>query len=130
MKRYTRKYEFTNEAAADAAIDALPHDEEGNPTHGHNVVKLGYLTITPATYNEEGEEVTPAVLSDVYAVDVCWKGEPLASWDAQLVWPTPLGIHNFGSSSMRDEYAAKYCELHPDSVYCNPPEPIDDDVVS
>ena len=123
MTRYTRKYEFVNESAADAAIAALPHDEEGNPNHGHNVVKLGYLTITPATYNEDGEELTAAVLSDVYAVDVWWSGEPLAEWDAQLVWPTPLGIHNYGSSSSRDEYAAKYCELFPDSTYCNPPEP-------
>lgn len=122
MKK-TRKYEFTNEAAADAAIAALPHDSEGNPTHGHNVVKLGYLTIEPAEYNEEGEETKAAVLSDVYAVDVWWSGEALESWDAQLVWPTPLGIHNYGSSSSRDEYATTYCELYPDSTYCNPPDP-------
>src|SRR6056300_574046 len=101
MKK-TRKYEFTNEAAADAAIAALPHDEEGNPTHGHLIVKLGYLTIEPAEYNEEGEETKAAVVSDVYAVDVYWSGEPLASWEPFIVWPTPLGIHNFGSSSSRD----------------------------
>ena len=118
----TRKYEFTNESAADAAIDLL-RDEEGNPTHGHNVVKLGYLTIEPAEYDEDGNETKAAVVSNVYAVDVWWSGEPLASWDAQLVWPTPLGIHNFGSSSSRDEYAAKYCELHPESLYCNPVDP-------
>ena len=40
MTRKTRKYEFTNEAAADAAIDLL-RDEEGNLTEA--VVKLGYL---------------------------------------------------------------------------------------
>ena len=123
--KYTRKYSFTNEAAADAAIAALPHDEEGNPTHGHAVVKLGYLTITPAEYDEEGNETKAAVLSEVYAVDVCWDGEPLASWESYIVWPSPMGIHNFGSSSMRDEYATKYCELFPDSLYCNPPEPDD-----
>ena len=122
MKK-TRKYEFTNEAAADTAIAALPHDDEGNPSHGHNVVKLGYLTIEPAEYNEEGEETKAAVLSDVYAVDVWWSGEALESWDAYIVWPTPLGIHNYGSSSSREEYATKYCELYPDSVYCNPPDP-------
>ena len=125
MTRLTRKYEFTNEAAADAAIAALPHDDEGNEAHGHLIVKLGYLTIEPAEYNEEGEETKAAVVSDVYAVDVYWSGEPLASWEAFIVWPTPLGIHNFGSSSSRDEYAAKYCELFPDSLYCNPPEPED-----
>lgn len=119
----TRKYEFVDEAAADAAIAALPHDQEGNPSHGHSVVKLGYLTITPATYDAEGNELTAAVVSDVYAVDVSWSITPLQSWDAYLVWPTPMGIHNFGSSSARDEYAKTYCELFPDSLYCNPPDP-------
>ena len=123
MTRLTRKYEFTNEAAADAAIAALPHDEEGNPAYNANVVKLGYLTITPATYNEDGEELTAAVVSDVYAVDVYWEGTPEASWDAYIVWPTPMGIHSYGSSSSREEYATTYCELFPDSLYCNPPEP-------
>ena len=123
MTRLTRKYEFTNEAAADAAIAALPHDEEGNPTYNANVVKLGYLTITPATYNEDGEELTAAVVSDVYAVDVYWEGTPEASWDDYIVWPTPMGIHSYGSSSSREEYATTYCELFPDSLYCNPPEP-------
>ena len=116
----TRKYEFTNEAAADVAIDLL-RDEEGNLTEA--VVKLGYLVTTPATYDEDGEELTTAVLSDVYAVDVYWNGEPLASWEPYIVWPTPMGIHSFGSSSSRDEYAKTYCELFPDSLYCNPPEP-------
>jgi hypothetical protein len=118
--KYTRKYNFTNEAAADAAIAALPHDEEGNPSHGHNIVKLGYITITPAQYDDEGNETTAAVLSDLYAVDVYWDGTPSDDWEAFIVWPTPLGIHSFGSSSSRDEYAAKYCELFPDSAYCNP----------
>jgi hypothetical protein len=118
--KYTRKYNFTNEAAADAAIAALPHDEEGNPSHGHNIVKLGYITITPAQYDDEGNETTAAVLSDLYAVDVYWNGTPSEDWEAFIVWPTPLGVHSFGSSSSRDEYAAKYCELFPDSEYCNP----------
>ena len=129
MTRKTRKYNFTNEAAADAAIAALPHDEEGNEAHGHIVTKLGYLTIEPAVYDEEGNETTAAVVSDVYAVDVYWSGDALESWDAYIVWPTPMGIHSFGSSSSRDEYATKYCELFPDSTYCNPPEP-DEDVVA
>ena len=127
--RYTRKYEFVDEAAADAAIAALPHDEEGNPTYSHAIVKLGYLTVTPATYDDEGNELTAAVLSDVYAVDVYWYDEPLASWEPYIVFPTPMGIHSYGSSSSRDEYAAKYCELFPDSLYCNPPEPEEEDLI-
>ena len=123
MTRLTRKYEFVDEATADAAIAALPHDEEGNPTYSHAIVKLGYLTVTPATYDDEGNELTAAVLSDVYAVDVYWNGDPLASWGQYIVWPTPMGIHSYGSSSSRDEYAKTYCGLFPDSLYCNPPEP-------
>ena len=129
MTRYTRKYNFTNEAAADTAIAALPHDDEGNPAYRHSIVKLGYLVKTPATYDEEGNELTAAVLSDMYAVDVYWSGEPLASWEPYIVFPTPLGRHSFGSSSSRDEYAKTYCELFPDSLYCNPPEPTEEDLI-
>ena len=129
MTRLTRKYEFVDEAAADAAIALLPTDDEGNPTHEHLVTKLGYLVVTPATYDEEGEELTPAVLSDVFAVDVYWGSEVDASWDSAIVWPTPMGIHSFGSSSSRDEYAGTYCVLFPDSLYCNPPEPTEEGLV-
>ena len=127
--KYTRKYEFTNEAAADAAIAALPHDEEGNPTHNNAIVKLGYLVDTPATYDEEGNELTAAVLKTEYAVDVYWDGEPLEAWNQYIVFPVPMGIHSFGSSSSRDEYAKTYCELFPDSLYCNPPEPTEEELL-
>ena len=120
--RITRKYEFVDEAAADAAIDLL-RDEEGNLTQ--SVVKLGYLTIEPPVIDEEGNTIKEAVVSTKYAVDVSWSIEPLQSWDSAMVFPTPMGIHNFGSSSQRDEYAKTYCELYPDSEYCNPPEPED-----
>ena len=127
--RYTRKYNFTNEAAADAAIAALPHDEEGNPSHNNAIVKLGYLVDTPATYDEEGNELTAAVLKTEYAVDVYWDGEPLEAWNQYIVFPLPMGIHSFGSSSSRDEYAKTYCELFPDSLYCNPPEPTEEELL-
>jgi len=121
----TRKYEFVDEAAADAAIDLL-RDEEGNLTE--SVVKLGYLTIEPPQYDEEGNTIKEAVVSTKYAVDVSWSTEPLESWNNAMVFPTPMGIHNFGSSSQRDEYAKTYCVLHPDSEYCNPPEPEEDEL--
>ena len=118
--KLTRKYEFVDEAEANKAIDLL-RDEEGNLTQ--DVVKLGYLNITPAQYDEEGNTIKEAVVSTKYAVDVSWSIEPLESWNSAMVFPTPMGIHNYGSSSQRDEYAKTYCELHPDSVYCNPPDP-------
>ena len=118
--KLTRKYEFVDEAAANTAIDLL-RDEEGNLTQ--SVVKLSFIVKKAGTYDEEGNEVTAPVLSEKYAVDVCWDGEPHADWEEHIVFPIPLGVHSFGSSSQRDEYAAKYCELFPDSEYCNPPEP-------
>ena len=121
----TRKYEFVDEAEANEAIDLL-RNKEGNLTQ--SVVKLGYLTITPAQYDEEGNTIKEAVVSTKYAVDVSWSITPLESWNNAMVFPTPMGIHNFGSSSQRDEYAKTYCELHPDSEYCNPPEPVEDEL--
>ena len=116
----TRKYEFVDEAEANASIDLL-RDEEGNLTQ--SVVKLGYLTITPAVIDEEGNTIKEAVVSTKYAVDVSWSTEPLQSWEEFIVWPTPMGIHNYGSSSQRDEYATTYCKLFPNSEYCNLPDP-------
>jgi hypothetical protein len=116
----TRKYEFVDEAEANKAIDLL-RDEEGNLTQ--SVVKLGYLTIEPEVTDEEGNTIKEAKVSTKYAVDVSWSITPLQSWEAYIVWPTPMGIHNYGSSSQRDEYAKTYCQLYPESNYCNPPEP-------
>ena len=125
MTRLTRKYEFVDEAAADAAITLLPTDEEGNPTHKHLVTKLGYLVVTPPIFDNEFEQITAPVLSEKYAVDVYWGNEADVSWDSFIVWPTPMGIHTYGSSSSRNEYEAKYCDLFPESLYCTPPEPLE-----
>ena len=114
MKTF-RKYEFTSAAAAQTAIDALGIDEETNePTHGHNIVHLGHIVTTPATYDDDGNEETPAVLADNYSVDVLWDGEPVASWDSKLIWCAPIGVHTFGSSSCIAEWVNKCKELHPE----------------
>lgn len=123
MTRLTRKYEFVDQATADAAIALLPQDEEGNPTGEHLVTILGFILLVPATYDDEGNELTPPIYSDKYAVDIYWGSEALSSWEPYIVWPTPMGVHTYGSSSSRDEYAATYCGLFPDSLYCNPPAP-------
>ena len=115
----TRKYEFVDEAAVNKAIDLL-RDKEGNLTQ--SVVKLGHIVKVKGVYDEQGNEITAPVFSDKYAVDVSWDSEPHAEWEEHIVFPTPLGVHNFGSSSQRDEYVKTYCVLHPDSEYCNPPE--------
>ena len=114
MKRTFRKYEFPNAEAANDAVAALGVDEEGNPTHNHAIVHLGHIVTTPATYDDDGNELTAAVLSDNYSVDVLWSGDPVASWDGQLIWCAPIGVHTFGSSSAIAEWTQKCKELHPE----------------
>ena len=112
--RTLRKYSFADEAAANAAIAALGQDEEGNPTHGHAIMKIGHIVETEGTYDEEGNEVTPPVLSSTYAVDVIWQGEPLEAWDAQMIWCPPMGVLVSGGIDTRMEWIEKCKELHPE----------------
>ena len=120
MRKF-RKYEFGSKGAASTKINALGVDEEGNPTHSHAIVRLGNLVLQEGTYDEEGNEVTPPVMSDTYHVDVLWDGEPVSSWDSALIWCPPMGVHVFGSSSAIAEWTAKCKELHPE--YFPEPEP-------
>lgn len=124
--RTLRKYSFANEAALDAAIVALGVDEEGNATHPHHIIKIGHIVETPAALDEDGEVVTEAVLSDTYAVDTIWEGEPVEAWDANVIWCPPMGVLVSGGIDTRTEWTQKCKELHPEFF----PEPSDDDVVA
>jgi hypothetical protein len=116
MKYTFRKYEFPNAEAASNAVAALGIDEEGNPTHRHTIAMLGHIVTTPATYNEEGEELTPAVLAKKYSVDVLWRDGIADGWEANIVWPDPVGVHSFGNSEANAEYTATLYTLFPDRV--------------
>ena len=117
MKTF-RKYQFGSKGAATTKINALGTEtnEQGDvvPTHPHAIVHLGNLVVTPAVYDEEGNEVTPPVMTSTYHIDVLWDGEPDASWSNQLVWCPPMGVHVFGSSSAIAEWVEKCKELHPE----------------
>ena len=117
MKYTFRKYEFTDAASAQSAIDALGVDEEnGTPTHRHTIATLGYIVTTAATYDDDGEELTPAVLADNYSVDVLWRDEIAEDWASHIVWPDPVGVHSFGNSEANAEYTATLYALFPDRV--------------
>jgi len=116
MKYTFRKYEFPNADAANNAVAALGIDEEGNATHRHTIAHLGHIVTTPATYDDEGNELTPAVLADNYSVDVLWRDGVVADWDDHLVWPDPVGVHSFGNSEANAEYTATLYTLFPDRV--------------
>lgn len=120
--RVFRKYSFGSKGAATTKINALGLDEEGNPTHNHSIVHLGNIVIEQGVYDEEGNEVTAPVLSDTYHVDVLWNGEPDPSWNNQLVWCPPVGLHVFGSSSAIREWTETCKSLHPEFF----PEPTED----
>ena len=123
--RTLRKYSFTNEAAANAAIAALGQDEEGNATHSHAIMKIGYIVETPAVLDEDGEVVTEAVLSSTYAVDVIWQGEPLEAWASNVIWCPPMGVLVSGGIETRTEWLNTCKELHPEYF----PEPSEDELV-
>ena len=116
MKYTFRKYEFPNAEAANNAVAALGIDADGNPTHRHTIAHLGHIVTTPATYDEEGNELTAAVLADNYSVDVLWRDGVVADWDANLVWPDPVGVHSFGNTEANAEYTATLYALFPDRV--------------
>ena len=117
--RTFRKYEFGSKSAATTKINALGIDSEGAPTHSHSIVRLGNIETTPATYDDDGNELTAAVLSSNYHVDVLWDGDPVADWDNQMVWCAPLGVHSFGSSSAIAEWIEE-CKVQRPDLFPDP----------
>jgi hypothetical protein len=119
-----RKYGFHNPTEWEAAKALITTtDEEGNESYTDAVVMVVELGNLCETWGED-EEGNPIceVQSPLYSVDVLWRDEPLADWDSALVFPKPVGVHTFGSKHAA-EYARTYCEMFPDSDYCNPPAP-------
>jgi hypothetical protein len=70
------KYALDSKEQAQTKIDALgtqtDEDENTYPTHKHSIVHLGNIVLEQGTYDEDGNEVTPPVLSEKYHIDVLW----------------------------------------------------------
>lgn len=123
MAQHFRKYEFTA-TQYKAAMDKITQtDEEGNTSYTDAVaavVNLGKLVKTPATFDEEGNELTPATYASKISVDILWADQPLTtSFASYVVWPEPCGVHTF--AGWERQYALDYCEANPDAAYCQPP---------
>jgi hypothetical protein len=86
------------------------------------VHEIGHIVLTPAVI-EDGEVVTPAVLSPKWAVDIIWASEPLSEFAQYVVWPKRGGMHIF--AGWESIYAQEYCKANPDSEYCKPPKPFE-----
>lgn len=115
MKRQFRKYEFSTKSTAKRYIKELwIEDEDGNksrktyqveveglegvelvdkPYIAH-VVELGFLPIEQAEYDEEGNIIKEAVLSQKYSVDVMWESEIEARWNTYEIEPE-ISSHKF-----------------------------------
>lgn len=120
MKTF-RKYKFGSKGAFTTKLNALGVDEEGNPTHSHIVQELGYEVLTPAEYDEEGNETVPATYSSNYLVDVLWEGPANADWNNQLVWTKPFGMLAMGASEVRREWVEQ-CKVNRPELFPEPTE--------
>lgn len=127
MTKTFLKFEFTPTewATLRKLIETTTTNPDGGETTTYKdcaVVELGFLPITPAVYGKAFEVVTPAVLSEKWAVDILFYSEVPTAFEPYEVNPPPMGIHTFsGDDSL---YLKRYCEKFPDSPYCVIPEPI------
>jgi len=99
-----KKYNFNSKEEAENHITNLGTFEgEGGeiyPLHRHTIVKLGFLLIEDAIYDEDGNEISPAIHSDKYSVDVLWKELPVGELDEVLFpegWSEKelIGLENY-----------------------------------
>jgi hypothetical protein len=111
-----RKYEFPTLADfLTKAASILPEDiqtaEAFNSAtspiggNGCTIVKLVVET-TPATFDAEGNVLTPAVLSPKFHVDISYNSDAPAELVANEVWPASVGVHIF--SGWKEWYEAEY----------------------
>ena len=124
MKTFN-KYEFTPTewATLRKLIEQTTTTPDGEQTTWVNcaVVEIGFIVITPAILKDL-EVVTPAVLSDKWAVDILFYTEPPIEFKPFAVYPNPCGVHTFsGDESL---YLKSYCMKFPESEYCVIPEVI------
>ena len=117
MKTFS-KFEFTPTewATLRKLIEQTTTNPDGEPVTSFvdcAVVELGFLPITPAVI-EDMEVVTPAILSDKWAVDILFYVEPPAEFAKYQVWPTS-GVHTFSGheSLYMESFYAKFPEKKP-----------------
>ena len=116
-----RKYYFTAKqwATALAKIQLISDDSEPQWSDKVSAVYAWHPVKTEATYDEEGNVTTEAVIDTKWCVDIIWAGEPLkTSFTSYEVWPDPCGQHIFAGweSAYTDELYIKYPNRKPDET--------------
>lgn len=98
-----RKYAFT--PAQWATLRSLIEVTTEKGSHWSALItavhEIGHIVTTPAVI-EDGEVVTPAVLSPLWAVDIIWATEPHPDFAPFVVWPSKVGAHIF--SGLESDY--------------------------
>lgn len=120
-----KKYEMQSQQAAEDLIDALPSatDEEGNthPTHNHSVVKLGYLTVEAPEFDEEGNVITPGVVSEKYSVDVLWNEAQITETVQDAVYDEEENLVSAAVTEIKYPDGWEECEVQYDEqTWSNP----------
>jgi len=75
MNIYKLQYTDKETAIADLIAKGVIDDEQGYTNATQAVVEIGLIALTDATYDEQGNEVTPAVYADGYHYDVMTSDE-------------------------------------------------------
>ena len=104
------KYEFADQAAWSEKKTTIWAEESGyNNCH---VVELGDIVLTPPTYDEEGNVLTPAITAGKFGVDIVWNESEDSAFTSFQVWPAPCGVHTF--AGLESLYEAAYYAKFPD----------------
>ena len=107
MKLNIAKYAFNSREQFQDKFDALHTvDEEGKliPNFKFGVVKLGNIQLEAPTFDEEGEVLTEAVLSEQWHVDVAWfeQEDHPYGWKSYNVDLDSEGMHGFAGLNYLD----------------------------
>ena len=109
------KYEFGTKTAFDVLKNIHLINDEGEIKPGINIAEVGDIVIIPAILDEEGEVITPAIMTGKWAVDILWEIEPIGAFQVSERYPKGQVAHTFlGVEHLyKKELYIKFPELKP-----------------
>lgn len=110
MCRAAYRKAWTDAATANKLIDA-----DGNPAPGVSIDEIGDVIVTPATYDEDGKELTPAVIDNRFHVNFRI-AEHLAWQPIALAWMSQGNDDAVANKDEETRTLAKVSLIDPDTV--------------
>jgi hypothetical protein len=104
MNIYKLSYQDKDQAVADLVAKGILIETEDGQAYGEGVqavVEIGLIMLEPPTFDEEGNELTPAVYADGYHYDVM--STEVYDFGANLVEPKNPK-HAFAGHAITEEY--------------------------